>query len=56
MADIHGDGAAVVGMAPVTEEVFLDDRKQFWSFFTGLLTGGAAFIVILLILLAYFLG
>ncbi len=55
MADIRADGAAVAGMAPVTEEVFLDDRKKFWSFFTGLVTTALIGLVVLLLLMAFFL-
>ena len=55
MADVHGTNTAVVGAAPVTDDVFLADRQQFWSFFTSLVTAGLLGIVVLLILMAFFL-
>ncbi len=54
MADLSPSSSSGA-MAPVTEEIFLDDRKQFWSFFTSLVFAGTAFVVVLLILLAFFL-
>ncbi len=55
MADIPASSTAVVGAAPLSEDVFLDDRRAFWSFFTGLVFKAAVAITVLLIVLAYFL-
>ena len=55
MADIDANRTAVVGTPAVTQDVFFDDRKKFWSFFTGLVTTALVGIVALLILMAFFL-
>lgn len=55
MADIQATNTQVVGVAPVTDDVFLADRTSFWSFFTGLVTTATIGIVVLLILMAFFL-
>jgi hypothetical protein len=41
--------------APVTEDAFLADRIKAWGLFTGMTFYGAAFVVVLLILMAVFL-
>jgi hypothetical protein len=40
---------------PETEEAFLADRQRFWLGWTSFVFWTATFIIILLILLAYFL-
>ncbi len=41
---------------PAVTEAFMADRQAFWGSFTRFVTMGALAIVVLLILLAYFLG
>ncbi|MDA8050793.1 MAG: hypothetical protein M0002_12425 [Rhodospirillales bacterium] len=41
--------------APVTPEMLLDDREHFWSGFYHFVWTVAAFLALLLILMAYFL-
>jgi hypothetical protein len=38
-----------------TPEQFLDERRKFWSFFTGMLTFGVIAVAVILILMALFL-
>jgi hypothetical protein len=45
----------VSATGPETEEAFLADRQRFWLGFTSFTFWAAAFIVILLILMAIFL-
>ena len=46
----------VVEPSPAISEAFIADRQAFWGSFTRFVTMGASAVVVLLILLAYFLG
>ena len=46
---------APVTSAPLTADAFYADRQRIWSSFTSFTMGGAIFVAILLILMAYFL-
>jgi hypothetical protein len=46
----------VLEPGPSLTEAFIADRQAFWGSFTRFVTMGAGAVVVLLILLAYFLG
>jgi hypothetical protein len=55
MAAAEALAPSPTSQAPLTEDAFLADRQKFWSLFTGLVFWVAAFIVVILILMAIFL-